>query len=104
MGLRQANLVVPRQLMEAQGRFGPRDLPSYLFLMFEEDESLLPVLRQYAFQPSHQIFLRIVGSAQAQVPPTCLTDDPVGRRFVGVFEAQAAVSSNSAGFRQFTTR
>src|SRR6185369_14335142 len=65
--------------------------PLRLFLVLEKDESPLPFLRQDAIQPLREIGLRIIGTAQAQIPPVRRADDLVRRLLVGIRDAQAAV-------------
>src|SRR6185369_6282604 len=69
----------------------PRQLrPFGLFLVLEKNESPLPILRQYPVQPQRQVGFRVIGTAQAQVPPGRSADDLLCRLLVGIRGAEAA--------------
>ena len=75
------------QLKKVAGGFRP----FRFFLVFEIHKSLFPRLRQDPFQPLGQVYLGIIGSAQAQVTPGGRADNFGGGVFVRVRGTQAKV-------------
>ena len=71
--------------MKAHRHFGS----SGLVLVFEKYEGPLPFLRKDSFQPLRQIGIRIIGTAQAQVPPWRRRDDLICRILISIGDAQA---------------
>lgn len=58
--------------------------------MFKENESPPPFLRKDSFHPLREIGIRVIGTAQAQVPPGRRTDDFTYRSLINISDAQAA--------------
>src|SRR5512143_2929376 len=59
-------------------------------LVFEINEGLLPFFQKDPFRPLQQIGIRVIGTAQAQVPPWRRTDDLLYRTLVSILDAPAA--------------
>ena len=72
--------------MKPHRHFGPFGL----FLVFKKDESPLPFLRNDSFHPLRKIGIRVIGTAQAQVPQCRRTDDFTYLIIINISDAQAA--------------